>query len=147
MSELHARPGLVVAAAIVDDLATPRRLLAARRSAPEELAGGWELPGGKVEPGETPEAALHREVREELGVSIAAGAEVTPPEGRAWPLSGATGSAGALELRVWRAVVVDGTPEPLADHDLVCWLAPGAWETVAWLPADTDVVAALVGRR
>ena len=44
---------LVVGAAIVDDLARPARLLAARRTEPPALAGGWELPGGKVEPGES----------------------------------------------------------------------------------------------
>ena len=70
---------LVVAAAIVDDLARPQRLLAARRRAPAELAGGWEFPGGKVEPDETPVAALHRELREELAVSVRLGAEVLGP--------------------------------------------------------------------
>jgi len=45
---------LVVGAAIVDDLLRPTILLSARRTEPPELAGGWELPGGKVEPGEHP---------------------------------------------------------------------------------------------
>ena len=45
-------PRLVVGAAIVDDLDRPTRLLAARRTGPPALAGGWELPGGKVDPGE-----------------------------------------------------------------------------------------------
>ena len=66
---------LVVAAVIVDDLTHPTRLLAARRAAPRALAGGWEFPGGKVEPGEDPIAALHRELAEELQITVDLGAE------------------------------------------------------------------------
>ena len=69
---------IVVGAAIVHD----GRLLAARRSAPADLAGGWELPGGKVEPGESEADALVRECREELGVAVVVGERV-PGE---WPL-------------------------------------------------------------
>ena len=54
----------------MDSLAEPSMLLVARRSAPEQLAGLWEFPGGKVEPGEQCEAALHRELREELGIGV-----------------------------------------------------------------------------
>jgi 8-oxo-dGTP diphosphatase len=57
---------VVVGAAIVRD----GRVLAARRSAPSELAGGWEFPGGKVEDGERPEQSLIRELREELGIEV-----------------------------------------------------------------------------
>ena len=58
---------VVVGAAILHE----GRLLAARRRPPSRLAGGWELPGGKVEDGESDESAIIREIREELGVEIA----------------------------------------------------------------------------
>lgn len=129
---------LVVAAVILDDLARPTRLLAARRTAPPRLAGGWELPGGKVDPGEDADRALHRELREELGVAVRLGRRVAPPDGGDWPLP-----PSAL-LRVWTAQVLDGEPAPLQDHDRLLWLdLQDAVDAVGWLPADVPVVRAV----
>lgn len=130
---------LVVGAAVVDDLEQPRTLLAARRTEPPHLAGGWELPGGKVEPGEDPVAALHRELAEELGVRVQVGAEVPAPSGAAgWPMP------PRHRMRVWLVRVVDGEPAPIEDHDELRVLGPGEWMDVAWLPADVPIVRALV---
>ena len=120
---------IVVGAAILDGA----RLLAARRKEPAALAGGWELPGGKVEPGEDDLAALVRECREELGVVI------SPVEriGGDWAMS------GDATLRVWTATVAEGEPQALDDHSEVRWLEPGQWYDVAWLAADLPVVRAL----
>ena len=63
------RPVPVVAAVLTDDRG---RFLLAQRPAHKKLGLKWEFPGGKVEPGETPEAALARELREELGIEISA---------------------------------------------------------------------------
>ncbi len=128
---------LVVAAAIVDDVSRPARLLAARRSAPAELAGQWELPGGKVEPDEDPVTALHRELREELGVRVALGDLVPGPLGGNWPIT------PTLRLRVWLAGNLGGSPRPLLDHDELRWVGPADWSGLPWLPADLPVVAAL----
>ncbi|MGW1889746.1 (deoxy)nucleoside triphosphate pyrophosphohydrolase [Streptomyces sp. NPDC002004] len=106
------------------------RLLAARRSAPPELAGRWELPGGKVEPGERPEAALVRELREELGVEAELVARV-PGE---WPLK------PGYVLQVWTARLLSGEPRALEDHDALRWLAPGELWDVAWLDVDVPAV-------
>jgi 8-oxo-dGTP diphosphatase len=129
---------LVVGAAVVDDLDTPTTLLAARRTEPATLAGGWELPGGKVEPGEEPEAALHRELAEEPGVRVQLGPEVTAPDGEGWPLP------PAHRMRVWLVRIVAGEPLPLEDHDVLRVLGPGEWLDVDWLPADVPVVRALM---
>lgn len=130
-------PGLVVAAAIVDHLPAPRRLLAARRSAPQELAGQWELPGGKVEPDEDPAAALHREIGEELGVSISLGRLLHGPAGGDWPIS------ERWRLRVWLAQVAAGAPQALADHDELRWVGAAVAPALPWLPADLPIIAAV----
>jgi 8-oxo-dGTP diphosphatase len=128
---------LVVAAAIVDDLAAPRQLLAARRSRPAHLAGRWEFPGGKVDPGETPEEALHRELREELGVRVELGDEVVGPEHGTWVIT------DRHVMRLWFARIVDGEPEPLVEHDDLAWLEPGEWHAVEWLDGDVPIVEEL----
>jgi 8-oxo-dGTP diphosphatase len=131
-------PLLVVGAAVVDDLDRPTTLLAARRIEPPNMAGGWELPGGKVEPGESPIEALHRELAEELGVEVEVGPELAGPDGTGWPMP------PLYRMRVWRVRVVRGVPSPIEDHDQVRLLGPGEWLDVAWLPADVPIVRALL---
>lgn len=118
---------LVVAAALVRE----GRVLAARRRRP---AGCWEFPGGKCEPGEDPVAALHRELDEELGLSVEVGSEIPPPTGLTWPIN------DRLQLRVWFARPL-GVPSPGPDHDRLRWLEPADLSGVAWLPADVPVAA------
>lgn len=101
------------------------RVLAARRTSPPVLAGRWEFPGGKVEPGETPAEALGREVREELGCEVEVGR---------W-LSGKVPVGDAFELRVAVARLVTDEPVPTA-HDRVCWLGPDELDAVDWLEPD-----------
>ena len=123
-----------MAAAIVDDLDDPRELLAARRAVPARLAGRWEFPGGKVDGDESPEDALHREIREELGVRVGLGDEVVGPDDGMWRLS------DDYVMRIWLAEVVEGTPEPLVEHDELRWLPPHQWHDVPWLDADVRIV-------
>jgi 8-oxo-dGTP diphosphatase len=132
---------LVVGAAIVDDLEHPTCLLAARRTEPAALAGGWELPGGKVDEGESPLTAVHREVLEELGVTIRLGEHLPGP------LPGSTWALGdRYEMIVWTAEVVEGEAAPIEDHDQIRWLGPEDLYAVPWLPADLPIVEALAAR-
>ena len=129
---------LVVGAALVDDVEHPTRLLAARRTEPSALAGGWELPGGKVDDGEMPLAALRRELQEELGVDVLIGPHLPGPlPGTTWPLG------ERYEMLVWLVEVTDGVPSPLEDHDELRWLSASELYAVPWLPADLPIVEAL----
>lgn len=116
-------------------------MLVARRSAPEQFAGLWEFPGGKVEPDELPEAALHRELREELGIGIQLGSELTGTTEAGWPLN------ARAAMRVWLAEITDGTPRPLEDHDELRWVVLADHAEVLglpWIPADFPIVQALL---
>ncbi len=127
----HVRPDgrrVVVAAA----LERRGRLLAARRTRPASLAGRWELPGGKVEPGEDPAAALVRELREELAVDTVVVGRVHGPLDGDWPLD-PTSVLRVLRVRVERG---DPDPDPAVAHDEVRWLSPREVTSLDWLDAD-----------
>ena len=114
------------------------RVLAARRSAPAEVAGRWEFPGGTAEAGETEQQALERELVEELGVRARA----------LEPLAGEWLVRPGLVLRIWAAELLDGEPQPLEDHCELRWLGPQELGTVDWLEHDREVlpeVARLLG--
>jgi 8-oxo-dGTP diphosphatase len=121
---------VIVGAAIITD----GRVLACERSAPPEVAGRWEFPGGKVEPGETDEQALARECIEELGVRVRVGARIGPDV----PLA-----HGRAVLRVFAARLLDGDQPRALEHTAMRWLAADELDTVRWLPADKPIVAAL----
>jgi len=121
--DAHVPRRVVVGAAIVRD----GRLLAQQRAWPAADAGRWELPGGRVEDGESDAVALVRECAEELGVRIVAGERVGPDV----PLPG-----GRSVLRSYAATALDATePRPI-EHTALRWLRADELSTVDWLDAD-----------
>lgn len=130
---------MVVAVALV----RRHRLLVACRAYPAALAGLWELPGGKVEVGETEPDAVVRECREELGVGVAPGSRIGPE----LPVSGDAGDGGAttgsgLVVRAWTARLVCGEPGA-REHRELRWVTAQQLPGLAWLPADRALVAPL----
>lgn len=130
---------LVVGAVVVDDLHQPTRFLAAQRAYPAQLRGQWEFPGGKVEPGEMPQAALARELREELDIVVKIGVEVTSDTPLStWPLK------PGLEMRVW--LVSTDCPEirPGTSHMQVKWVTPVQALDLNWLAPDLPIVRQII---
>ena len=112
-----------------DPLSGRLRALASRRTGPPHLAGYWEFPGGKVEPGESDVQALVRELREELGLDAEVGDRFGPDL-----LIGET-----AVLRVYVAELTAGEPA-LIDHDEHRWLDVGQLDDVPWIPVDLPLV-------
>lgn len=92
----------------------------------------WELPGGKVEPGEQPEAALQREIREELATEIEVGKLLTTVE-HDYPQF-------HLTMHCYACTVTQGQLS-LLEHEDARWLAADELDSVKWLPADTGVIS------
>ena len=116
----------VVAAVIRND----DRIFATQRGY-GEFKDGWEFPGGKVEPGETSEDALIREIREELGVDIHVGDLIDTVE-YDYP-------AFHLSMKCYWAEIVSGKPE-LLEHEAARWLRMDELYSVGWLPADLGLL-------
>lgn len=132
-------PVQVVGAAIVDSLTSPTRLLVGQRSAPPKLAGLWEFPGGKVEPGEACEDALLRELGEELGITAQLGTEIVGPHPQGWVLN------EKAAMRVWFAEITDGRAAALQDHAELRWVPLDATVLeLPWIPADFPIVEELL---
>jgi len=115
---------IVVAGAIIRGAA----VLVAQRVRPPELAGRWELPGGKVAPGESERAALARELAEELGLD-SADVAVGDRLGHDVALSETT------TLRAYRVRLIRGEPHP-RDHRALRWVTAAELPDVDWVPAD-----------
>ncbi len=97
----------------------------------EDFKDGWEFPSGKVEPGETPQEALKREITEELGTEIAVEDRNTTVE--------CDYPAFHLSMQCFWCRIVNGAPVP-KEHEAACWLDPDQLESVDWLPADRIVI-------
>ncbi|WP_406072733.1 (deoxy)nucleoside triphosphate pyrophosphohydrolase [Micromonospora sp. NBC_01638] len=121
---------VIVGAAIIRD----GRVLACARAAPPEVAGMWEFPGGKVEPGEVETDALIRECAEELAVRVEIGDRV----GRDVRMA-----HGRSVLKVYAARLIGGDQPQALEHEALRWLAANELDSVTWLPADAPIVAAL----
>ena len=95
---------------------------------------GWEFPGGKIEPGETPEQALVREIREELAMTIEVVRHIVDVS-YDYPKF-------HLEMGCFLCSITEGTPH-LLEHEAARWLEPAKIDSVDWLPADVLVIDAL----
>ena len=122
---------IVVVAAVIE---REGRFLVARRLKGTHLEGFWEFPGGKVHEGETLEAALHREVAEELGAGIAHVRHIFSVS-HPYP-------DRSVELHFFRGQLAGGV-QPLLGQELR-WISREEFETMAFPPADAELIRRLV---
>ncbi len=111
-------------------IARSGRILLLRRAPGQKCEGCWEFPGGKTEPGETPEACLERELREELSISGHTGAHIMDSP-YSYP-------GGRINLRAYSFRWTDGELQ-LSVHDALAWCLPSELPTYALSPADIPI--------
>jgi 8-oxo-dGTP diphosphatase len=129
----EARPRKLVVAGLIIDR-DDRRILITQRRADQPLPLQWEFPGGKVEPGEPPTAALVRELQEEIGVTVAVG--------RIWDVLFHAYPAFDLVMLVYVCRIVEGVPRAVEVADLA-WVAAADLQRWDILPADRPLVERL----
>jgi 8-oxo-dGTP diphosphatase len=132
MSEDMERIKEVTAAIICKN----EKILIARRAAGENMAGGWEFPGGKLEKGETPEECLERELSEEFGVAARVGDFFCESIYR-YP-------KGTIRLLAYFAEIVRGEIG-LSVHDKIAWVTADEIRAYDLLPADIPIAEKLAG--
>jgi len=113
-------------------IARDGEILCAQRGLTGSLPGMWEFPGGKIEPGESPRAALEREIAEELECVVSVGEEVTTTTHEY--------DFGIVTLTTFYCELLDGTPN-LTEHAQIVWLPPAELDALDWAPADIPAVA------
>ena len=129
----------VVAAVIIRSSPDGSRQVFATQRGYGDWKGWWEFPGGKIEPGESPQAALEREIREELATQVRVGEHLGTVE-YDYP-------AFHLSMQCFACEIVSGKLE-LLEHESAAWLTAGTLRSVQWLPADIailDKVESLLG--
>ena len=125
----------VVAAVIIHDAT----VLTCRRKPGKSAAGLWEFPGGKVEPAETPDAALRREIREELGVDIQVGRLLLRETTRVGDLD--------IDLACYECTLSTVAPTASIDHDLLVWQPLARLGELDWARPDLPMVSMLRRQR
>ncbi len=113
-------------------------VLIARRKSEGGHGGLWEFPGGKIEPGETPEEALKRELGEEFGVAADVGDFLGSFHHE--------NSGTTIELLVYRTHLPDGEPRPI-DHEEIRWVAPEDMDESLFTGPDRPVIRRLIADR
>jgi 8-oxo-dGTP diphosphatase len=124
----------VAAGLILDDTG---RLLACRRPEGKHLGGKWEFPGGKVEDGESPAAALVRELEEELGIAVEPGRALSPV---VWDYG-----RGPIRLHPFVCRIVAGELQP-HEHSEIRWCSRDELPALDWAAADVPILAEWLGR-